>query len=131
MQKQPLNKFYKKVVLNHFPIFTGKHLCWSLFIIKLQAFMPASFLKRDSNADVFLWILRYVFLQNIYFQERLPFYISVQLLMILKLMILRNFTMILWTSTCDSWNHLNYGHKKRENLFSCDQTLTFIQFTAL
>ena len=29
--------------------FTGKHLCWSLFLIKLQAFRPATLLKRDSN----------------------------------------------------------------------------------
>ena len=29
--------FYKKAVLKNFSIFTGKHLCWSLFSIKLQA----------------------------------------------------------------------------------------------
>ena len=39
MQKQPPIEFYKKVVLKHFPIFTGKHLFWSLFIKKLQGFM--------------------------------------------------------------------------------------------
>ena len=25
----------KKAVLKHFAIFTGKHLCWSIFLIKL------------------------------------------------------------------------------------------------
>ena len=30
----------KKAVLNSFAIFTGKHLCWSLFLIKLQACRP-------------------------------------------------------------------------------------------
>ena len=29
--------FCKKGVLKNFAIFTGKHLCWSLFLIKLQA----------------------------------------------------------------------------------------------
>ena len=37
MQKQPPEVFYKKSVPKNFPIFTGKHLCWSLFLIKLQA----------------------------------------------------------------------------------------------
>ena len=33
-------------------IFIGKHLCCVLFLIKLQAFRPATFLKRGSNRDV-------------------------------------------------------------------------------
>ena len=50
--------------------FTGKDLCWSLFLIKLQAFKPAYLLKRDSNTGVFLVniakflrtpILKYIF----------------------------------------------------------------------
>ena len=32
----------------------GKHLYWSLFLIKLQALTPATLLKRDSNTSVFL-----------------------------------------------------------------------------
>ena len=32
--------FYKKTVLRNFTIFKGKHLCWSLFLIKLQAWRP-------------------------------------------------------------------------------------------
>ena len=35
-------------VLKKFAIFTGKHLCWSLSLIKLLRFRPASLLKRDS-----------------------------------------------------------------------------------
>ena len=31
-----------------------KHLCWSFFFIKLQAFRPATLLKRDPYTDVFL-----------------------------------------------------------------------------
>ena len=48
----------KKGVLKTFAIFTGKHLCWSLFLIKLQPWRPATLLKRDSNTDVFVWIVR-------------------------------------------------------------------------
>ena len=38
--------------ITNFAIFTRKHLCWGLFLIKLQAFRPATFLKRDSNTGV-------------------------------------------------------------------------------
>ena len=41
-------------VLKNFANLTGKHLCWSRFLIKLQA-RPATLLERDSNTDVFLW----------------------------------------------------------------------------
>ena len=30
----------KKAFLENFAIFTGKRLCWSLFFIKFQAFLP-------------------------------------------------------------------------------------------
>ena len=42
----------KKGVLKNFANFTGKHLRWSLSLIKLR---PATLLKRDSNTGVFLW----------------------------------------------------------------------------
>ena len=38
----------KIVVLKKFAIFTGKRLCWSLSLIKLLGFRPASLFKRDS-----------------------------------------------------------------------------------
>ena len=46
--------FFKVGVLKNFAIFTGEHLCWNLFLIKLQARWPAASLKRDSNAGFFL-----------------------------------------------------------------------------
>ena len=49
--------FCKIGALKDWAIFTGKHLCWSLFFIKLQVFSPATLLKRDSNTVVFLWML--------------------------------------------------------------------------
>ena len=39
----------KEGVLENFAISTGKHLCWSLFLIKLHAWRPATFIKRESN----------------------------------------------------------------------------------
>ena len=45
--------FCKKAVLKNFAMFTGKRLCWSLFLM-LQAFGLATLLKRDSNTGVFL-----------------------------------------------------------------------------
>ena len=60
--------FFKIGILNNFTIFTGKHLYWSLFLLKLQALRPTTLFKRDSNTGVFLWILRnfveWLFLYN-------------------------------------------------------------------
>ena len=53
VQKQPPEVFYKKAVLKNSAIFTGKHLRWSLFLMKLQAFSPATLLKRDSSTGFF------------------------------------------------------------------------------
>ena len=50
--------FFKIDVFKNFAIFAGEHLCWGLFVIKLQSWRPATLLKRDSNTSVFLWILR-------------------------------------------------------------------------
>ena len=47
-QKQLPVVFCKKAVLKIFPVFIGKHLCWSFFLTRLHAFKPAVLLKRDS-----------------------------------------------------------------------------------
>ena len=47
----------KKSVLKNLANFTEKHLCWSLFLIKLQAFRPVTLLKKVSNTSVCLWNL--------------------------------------------------------------------------
>ena len=46
--------FFKIGVLKNFAIIKGKHLNWSLSLIKFQAFRPATLFKGDSNTDVFL-----------------------------------------------------------------------------
>ena len=65
-QKQPTEVFWKKCVLENFLKFAGKHLCQSLFLIKLQAWgLPATLLKTDSGTGVFceFWeIFKNVFL---------------------------------------------------------------------
>ena len=48
-QKQSQEVFHKEAVLKNFSIFTGKHLCWSLFLLKLQAWRLATLLKRHSK----------------------------------------------------------------------------------
>ena len=59
----------KKAVLKNLAILIGKHLCWSLFLINLQAYKPATLLQRDSNTGVFLWILKNF--KNLYFKGHL------------------------------------------------------------
>ena len=61
--------FCKKGFLKNFAIFTGKHLCWSLFVTIVQTFRPATLLKRDSNtwfADE-IWEI----FKNTYFEQHL------------------------------------------------------------
>ena len=47
--------FLKIVVLKNFANFTGKHLCWSLLLLKLQTFGAASLFKRDTKTGIFLF----------------------------------------------------------------------------
>ena len=61
--------FFKIGSLKTFAIFTGKHLCWGIYSIKLQVFKPVTFLKRDSNTGV---SFRYCeILKNSFFIEHL------------------------------------------------------------
>ena len=59
----------EKAVLKNVAKFTRKNLCWSLLLIDLLASKPATFLRRDSNTSVFLWILQSF--KNTYFDENL------------------------------------------------------------
>ena len=53
-KSNPSQVLFKTGVLQNFVNFIGKHPCWSLFLIKLQAFGLAILLKRHSNTDFFL-----------------------------------------------------------------------------
>ena len=59
----------KKDVLKSFTIFTGKHLCWSLFLITLQAFRLETLLK-GTPTQVFSCEYCEIF-KNSYFEEHL------------------------------------------------------------
>ena len=43
---KPIVMFFKIGVIINFLIFTRKYLCWSLFLIKLQDWWPATLLKK-------------------------------------------------------------------------------------
>ena len=53
VKKQPPEAFFKKAVLKNFAIFTGKHLCQSLFLNKVAGLRPVTLLKRVTNTGVF------------------------------------------------------------------------------
>ena len=55
---QNLQCSVKKGVLKSLANFTGKHLCWCTFLIKLHPIRPATLPKIDSNTGAFLWNLR-------------------------------------------------------------------------
>ena len=59
----------KKGVLTNFVNFTGKHLSWNLFLIKLQAFETATLLKRNSNTGFSCQVCE--ILKNTYLEEHL------------------------------------------------------------
>ena len=58
---------FKIGILKNFVNFTGKHLCLTFFVIKLQAVTPATLLKTDSNTGIFLWYLR-TFKEHIFYR---------------------------------------------------------------
>ena len=60
----------KKGVPKHLANFTVKHLCKSLFFIKMQAFSPATLIGRHSNTVFFCEICE--IFKNSYFEAHLP-----------------------------------------------------------
>ena len=62
--------FSKIGSLKNFAIFKGKHLCWGIFLRRLQAFRPATFFRKRFQHRWFLWILRN-FVRTAFFIEHL------------------------------------------------------------
>ena len=56
----------EKGVFKNLTKFTGKHLCQSLFLIKLHTLACNFIKKRDSGTCVFLWILL-IFLEHLFY----------------------------------------------------------------
>ena len=61
--------FFGTGALQDFAVYVEKLMCWSLFLIKLKAWGPTTFSRRDSSESVFLWKLRNFWEQ--FFVERL------------------------------------------------------------
>ena len=55
------------ISIKNFTTFTGKHLCWSLFLIKLQVLKPVSLLKGDCNTGLSIPINVANFLRETFF----------------------------------------------------------------
>ena len=62
--KQPPEVFYKKTVLKNFAIFTGKHLCWSLFLNKVTGLQVVSLQHRCFPVNIAKFV-RALALKNI------------------------------------------------------------------
>ena len=58
--------FFEIGVLKNFANFTGKHLCWSFFLIKNST----TLLKTGTNTGVFLWNLQ-TFLEHLFYRTTL------------------------------------------------------------
>ena len=53
-----VRRCFSKPVHKNFAMFTGKHFCWRLLLLKLPASRSSTLLRRDSNTGAFRWILR-------------------------------------------------------------------------
>ena len=63
--------FYKKAVPKNFSIFAGKHLCWSLFLIKLQVFRyVTSIIKRIQHRCFFYKHKHSEIFKNVFFWRK-------------------------------------------------------------
>ena len=59
MQKQPPEVFYKAALLKDFVTFTGKYMCWSLFLIQnIARFLRASIFEEHMQmaASKYVWM---------------------------------------------------------------------------
>ena len=64
------NYFFKKISSLRRCSVTGKHLCWSLYLIRLQALSLQVFLKKETPTQVLLCEVCETS-KNIYFEEHL------------------------------------------------------------
>ena len=62
--------FYKKAILKNFGIFTGKHLCWSLFFNKTAGLQSCNFIKKGPPTQMFACEYCAIF-KNTCFEEHL------------------------------------------------------------
>ena len=60
--------FHKKAILKNFVIFTGKHLCWGLFFIKVAGLQASNCIIKGLQHRYFSCECREIFM-NSYFEE--------------------------------------------------------------
>ena len=99
--------FFKIGALKNFAVFTGKHLCWNLFLMKLQAFrcFPvniAKFLTTAFFIDHLRWLLLQMFCFTFIFKKTISVYALVIHCIIVSLWNLKSlsFTFICFHSLC-------------------------------
>ena len=99
--------FFKIGVLKYVANFTGKHLCWSLILVKLKSWSPAILLKRGFIEKKFVTFLRTTFFTEIFRRLLLR---SVRLLFARKPLQLHRSQTPTWKHTCIlsrlSWHKL-------------------------
>ena len=69
MQLLTVQMFFKIDVLQNFDIFRGKHLCWILFLIKLQACKFSANIAKFLRTAFFIQHLRWLLLKNSYISQ--------------------------------------------------------------
>ena len=67
IEKQAPEVFYKKTTFKHFAKVTRIHLCWSLFLIKLQT-EDCNFIKKEILAQVFSFEFCKIFKYTIFYR---------------------------------------------------------------
>ena len=99
--------FFKIGIIKHFAMFTWKHLCWSPFLIKLQAFrcFPVKIAKSSFFIKHLRWRLLQMFCLTLYFQKDVAEYIVVLHCIIVSFWNLKSlsFAFIRCTTRCHSW----------------------------
>ena len=104
--------FFKIGIIKHFAMFTWKHLCWSPFLIKLQAFrcFPVKIAKSSFFIKHLRWRLLQMFCLTLYFQKDVAEYIVVLHCIIVSFWNLKSlsFAFIRCTTRCHSLYHSLY-----------------------
>ena len=112
-QSTHLHMFFQIVVPKNFAIFTGKHLCWSLLLIKLQAFRSTTLLQIDSNTGFFP--VKFAnFLRTLYFTEHIRWLhrsVMISVTAYILLTCIANFFLLAQKSRNDTISFVSYSWK--------------------
>ena len=99
--------FFKIGVLKNFTKFTGKELCWSLFLINLQALRLGALLKKRLQHRFSLNITK--FLRTAFFKEHLRWLFLMNTIITLPFSYLPSHLRILYYSTTNLSTYITYS----------------------